>query len=72
MASTGEGHGEEKSGCALLVDTVSPNNLCSDEWSEAMVEEERFNRFKHSPRVSADMSIEFCLKRAGVTLDDVD
>ncbi|MGR3174124.1 MAG: carbamoyltransferase family protein [Candidatus Scalindua sp.] len=38
----------------------------------AMVEEERFNRFKHSPRVSADMSIEFCLKRAGVTLDDVD
>ena len=38
----------------------------------AMVEEERFNRFKHSPRVSADMSIEYCLKRAGVTLDDVD
>ena len=38
----------------------------------AMVEEERFNRFKHSPRTSADMSIEFCLKRAGVTLDEVD
>ena len=38
----------------------------------AMVEEERFIRFKHAPRVSADMSIEFCLNRAGVTLDDVD
>ncbi len=38
----------------------------------AMAEEERFNRFKHSPRVPANLSIEFCLNRAGVSLDDVD
>ena len=38
----------------------------------AMVEEERFNRFKQSPRTSADMSIEFCLNKAGVSLEEVD
>lgn len=36
------------------------------------MEEERFNRFKHASRVSDDKSIDFCLNRAGVTLDDVD
>lgn len=38
----------------------------------AMVEEERLNRFKHSPRVAPYASIGFCLKRAGVTLEEVD
>ena len=54
---------------------ISWNNgacILVDDKLIAMVEEERFNRFKHSPRVSADKSIEFCLKKAGVTLDDVD
>jgi carbamoyltransferase len=30
----------------------------------AMVEEERFNRFKHSPRVAAKRSIQYCLDHA--------
>ncbi len=54
---------------------ISWNNgacILVDDKLIAMVEEERFNRFKHSPRVSADMSIEFGLKKAGVTMDDVD
>ena len=39
----------------------------------AMAEEERFNRFKYAKGgISTEMSIEFCLNRAGVTLDDVD
>lgn len=54
---------------------ISWNNgacILVDDKLIAMAEEERFNRFKHSPMISADMSIEFCLKKAGVTLDDVD
>ncbi len=38
----------------------------------AFAEEERLNRFKHSPGISADMSIEFCLNRAGIKMHDVD
>lgn len=38
----------------------------------AMVEEERFNRIKHSPRMPPFQSIEFCLKFAKVTAKDVD
>jgi len=38
----------------------------------AMAEEERFNRIKHSPRIHPQMAIDFCLKYAGITLEDVD
>ena len=38
----------------------------------ALAEEERFNRFKYSQGMPAKRSIEFCLNRAGVTLDDID
>ncbi|MFQ5964426.1 MAG: carbamoyltransferase N-terminal domain-containing protein, partial [Candidatus Scalinduaceae bacterium] len=54
---------------------ISWNNgacILVDDKLIAMVEEERFNRFKHSPRIAAKRSIEFCLNKANVTLDDVD
>lgn len=38
----------------------------------AWVEEERLNRIKHSPRMPAKLAMEYCLKTAGVTLDQVD
>ncbi len=39
----------------------------------AMSEEERFTRFKYAKGgIAPEKSIEFCLKKAGVTLDDVD
>ncbi|MBS1257935.1 MAG: hypothetical protein MAG551_00988 [Candidatus Scalindua arabica] len=38
----------------------------------AMVEEERLNRLKHAVDIPAERAIEFCLNRAGITLDDVD
>lgn len=38
----------------------------------AMGEEERFNRIKHSPRMFPKLSIDYCLKTAGITMRDVD
>jgi carbamoyltransferase len=38
----------------------------------AMVEEERFNRMKHSPGVPPNRSIQYCLDLAKIGLDDVD
>jgi predicted NodU family carbamoyl transferase len=38
----------------------------------AMVEEERLNRVKFSPRMFPKLSIEFCLKKAGINLTQVD
>ncbi|MBI4167343.1 MAG: carbamoyltransferase [Candidatus Aenigmarchaeota archaeon] len=38
----------------------------------AFVEEERFNRIKHSPKAFPAKSISFCLKTAGIKLSDVD
>lgn len=38
----------------------------------AMVEEERFNRIKHSPRMAPKLAIDYCLKTAGITIDQVD
>ncbi len=38
----------------------------------AMAEEERFNRIKHSPRMPAQKAMEYCLREAGVSLDQVD
>src|SRR3989344_2973258 len=37
----------------------------------AFVEEERFNRIKHSPKAFPTKSISFCLKKAGIKLSDV-
>lgn len=38
----------------------------------AMAEEERFIRIKHAPRVIPEESIKYCLKQAGVGMDEVD
>jgi carbamoyltransferase len=38
----------------------------------AMVEEERLNRIKHAPRMAPRMAMDYCLKTAGVTLNNVD
>ena len=38
----------------------------------AMAEEERFNRIKHAPRMPAKEAMAFCLKQAGLTLEQVD
>ncbi|MCA9772556.1 MAG: hypothetical protein KC466_09105 [Myxococcales bacterium] len=38
----------------------------------AMAEEERFIRYKHAPNIAPLKSIEYCLKVAGATLEDVD
>jgi carbamoyltransferase len=38
----------------------------------AMVEEERLNRKKHAPHAKPVLSIEYCLKTAGITIADVD
>ncbi len=38
----------------------------------AMVEEERLNRIKHSPRIAPKLAIDYCLTAAGITLDEVD
>ncbi len=38
----------------------------------AMAEEERFNRIKHSPRTFPNSSLDFCLHKANVTIEDVD
>lgn len=38
----------------------------------AMVEEERLNRIKHAPRMAPVLAIDYCLKTAEITLQDVD
>jgi carbamoyltransferase len=38
----------------------------------AMVEEERLNRIKHAPRMAPKLAMEYCLRQAGVTLEQVD
>ena len=38
----------------------------------AMVEEERLNRIKHAPRMAPKLAMEYCLRQAGVTLQQVD
>jgi carbamoyltransferase len=38
----------------------------------AMVEEERLNRIKHAPRMPATLALQYCLKEADITLDQVD
>ncbi len=53
---------------------ISWNNaacLLKDGRLVAMAEEERFNRFKHSPRVPPLRAIDYCLGEAGIGLDDV-
>jgi carbamoyltransferase len=38
----------------------------------AMVEEERLNRIKHAPRMAPKLAMDYCLRQAGVKLQDVD
>jgi carbamoyltransferase len=38
----------------------------------AAVEEERFNRIKHSPDTNPVKSVEYCLKTAGLRIEDID
>ena len=38
----------------------------------AMIEEERLRRIKHAPFMPPDMAVEYCLKAANKTLEDVD
>ncbi|MFC1624975.1 carbamoyltransferase [Patescibacteria group bacterium] len=38
----------------------------------AFAEEERFNRIKHSIHFPANKSVDYCLKKAGLTLKDID
>lgn len=38
----------------------------------AMAEEERFTRVKHAPRVIPEQSMKFCLKQAGLSINNVD
>ncbi len=38
----------------------------------AMAEEERFIRMKHSPNIIPERAVRYCLKHAGITLDEVD
>ena len=54
---------------------ISWNNaacLLKDGKLVAMAEEERFNRFKHAPRVAPIQAIQYCLGEAGIPLEDVD
>ncbi len=54
---------------------ISWNNaacLLKDGTLVAMAEEERFNRFKHSPRVPPLQAIAYCLSEAGIPLERVD
>ena len=39
---------------------------------ESYVEEERLLRYKHAPNIFPIRSIDFCLKQAGLELEDVD
>jgi carbamoyltransferase len=58
-----------------LTHPISWNNaacILIDGQLVAMVEEERLNRIKHAPRIAPRMAMEFCLRTAGVTLDQVD
>ncbi len=38
----------------------------------AWVEEERLNRIKHAPRMAPKLAMDYCLRQANVTLDQVD
>jgi len=38
----------------------------------AAAEEERFNRIKHAPRMAAELAMDYCLRQANVTLQEVD
>ena len=58
-----------------LTHPISWNNaacILIDDQLVAMAEEERFNRIKHAPRMPAELAMDYCLKRAGVTLEQVD
>ena len=46
--------------------------LVKDNKIVAFVEEERFNRIKHSPKAFPEKAIDFCLKTAGIKISDVD
>ncbi|MBI1971858.1 MAG: carbamoyltransferase [Candidatus Aenigmarchaeota archaeon] len=46
--------------------------LVRDNEIVAFVEEERFNRIKHSPKSFPSKAVAFCLKRAGIKISDVD
>ena len=46
--------------------------LVKDGMLVASVEEERFNRVKHAPRMAPMQAIAYCLRTAGITLDRVD
>ncbi len=67
-----------KSKCNVILGVTHPiswnNGACIliDGKLIAMVEEERLNRFKHSPRVRPVQSIRYCLQAAGCTLEEVD
>lgn len=54
---------------------ISWNNaacLIIDGQLVAMVEEERLNRIKHSPRMFAKLAVEYCLNYANLSLKDID
>jgi len=58
-----------------ITDTVCQDNaaaLLVDGELVGMVEEERLNRIKHAPRMAPQKSVQWCLERAGVKLEDVD
>ena len=38
----------------------------------ALVEEERLNRIKHAPRMAPRLAMDYCLKQAGIKLEQVD
>jgi len=58
-----------------LTHPISWNNaacILVDGQLVAMAEEERFNRIKHAPRMPAKQAMDYCLKRANVTFQQVD
>jgi carbamoyltransferase len=58
-----------------LTHPISWNNaacILIDGQLVAMAEEERFNRIKHAPRMPAKQAMDYCLKQANVTLQQVD
>lgn len=58
-----------------LTHPISWNNaacLLVDGKLQAMVEEERFTRIKHAPRVFPSQSMKYCLREVGAALSDVD
>ncbi len=58
-----------------LTHPISWNNaacILVDGQLVAMVEEERLNRIKHSPRMPATLSMKYCLEVANVSLNQVD